>query len=451
MAFPGEDYVYRFHEPGPQPALLHARVLDVGVGEASFYATVLAEWAYGDAGVEVAGFSLIHLDPLGNVKWQLSKTLSVGTERGPWIIQEASLAESLGQHVIAGTAVHATEDFTIMFCIGIDDPEKPGDPPIVRWANHYVLNRTLVPPPLRLSSITTTHAAGGTYLMSVYHTSTSWLIEIFQGSVRNSWEIESARIHRLRLTAGEGILGVGSYWSNSAGILMSFDSSTFKLRWAESYNNGSDPYPLRWTDVAEGATSLLVIGHLFDGSLNEVSPMMASLTTGGGMKWAAVPTLGDVPVRLRRVSSHRDVVVGVSPFPETAAFTISGDATQQPWMAVLGEDHAVQWQKFFRTVPPLTGSLESVSWATYDQILTGGSYTVGSGIPRGLYAASRSVVGRGTKRCGVQANVMFPEVQLEQHGTTDFIYGATFTDYALVLDDGPPLAVVPGCIVDDQG
>jgi hypothetical protein len=294
--------------------------------------------------------------------------------------------------------------------------------------------------------------SGGRYLISLYRLDDSYLIQIFSdGRIEKAWHVGNVHIQRLRVSAGtRDILAVGSYL-DLGGVLIAFEGATMKRRWSSSCSDGSRPYRLLWTDVAEGAGvgSMLLIGTLFDGSGNELSPMMAAFTSGR-LAWAAVPTLGDVPVRLRRLSSHRDVVVGVSALPETAAFSICGDATQQPWLAVLREDHSLEWQKFFRTVPPLTGSLESVVWATYDQILTGGSYTVGSGIPRGLYAASRSVVGRGKKRCAVEADVAFPEIQLREDAAGDYSEEAVFFEYALVLDDGPPLAAVPGCIVDEQ-
>jgi len=445
MAIPGEDFVHRLHKPSS--SLLFARVLDVMTTSARF-CVVVVSWAYGTPGnVTVAGFSVLRFDALGNLVWQTSKELSYpdGSERGKWIVENATMVEAV-HHNLAGAAVHAVTGEVMMFGAGFDDPPIMGDPPVDVWAKRYYSD--IVAPLPRITSMAKMALVGDSVISATYQ-SRSYLIQVDElGSVQKAWELESVSIQRLRSTPDPRFFALGTYAFDpsmpTGGLRMEFDSGTLKFLAGVRNTDASPVFPLRWTDIALGDKAWCMVGHKYDSAGNEVSPMIAFTNSAGYVDWASEPVYGNDPVSVRRVTNHRDVIVTAGPFPTTSAYAVCGKAGKQPWLMLMNEDRSIQWQKNFRTPSGATGRFETVAWPSYDQVLTGGHFD--SNVPRGVFAASRTVIGHGSSNCGVDAKVSFPERRLETYGTSTTIRGKNFFDQKTPLFDGPMLEIATGCL-----
>ena len=67
-------------------------------------------------------------------------------------------------------------------------------------------------------------------------------------------------------------------------------------------------------------------------------------------------------------------------------------------------------------------------------------------VPRGVFAASRTAIGHGSRNCGVEAKVNFPPSNLKTYGTSATIREENFLDQDAPLFDGPMLEIAPGCL-----
>ncbi|HXA19191.1 MAG TPA: hypothetical protein VN380_19535 [Thermoanaerobaculia bacterium] len=447
MAIPGEDFVHRLHKP--TSPLLFAKVLDVMTTSASF-SVVVVSWAYGTPGnVDVAGFSVLRYDALGNVLWQTSKELSYpdGSERGKWIVENATLVEAV-HHNLSGAAVHAVTGDIMMFGAGFDDPAMVGDPPVDVWTRRYYSGDITAAPFPRITSMAKMAFVGDS-VISATHQSRSYLIQINEiGSVQKAWELDSVAIQRLRSTPDPRFFALGTYAFDptmpTGGLRMEFDAGTLSFLDGVRNTDASPVFPLRWTDIALGDKAWCMVGYKYDSAGNEVSPMIAFTNEFGYVEWASEPVFGNDPVSVQRVANHRDVIIGAGPFPTTSAYTVCGQAGKQPWLMLMNEDRSIQWQKNFRTRSGATGRLETLAWPSYDQVLTGGHFD--SDVPRGVFAASRTVLFRGSSNCGVEVNVSFPEMSLETYGTSTTIRETNFFDQKTPLFDGPMLDITTGCL-----
>ncbi|HJW94170.1 MAG TPA: hypothetical protein VJ901_11190 [Thermoanaerobaculia bacterium] len=451
MAIPGEDFVHRLREL--QPTLLFAKVLDVMLTSARF-SVVLVSWGYGTPGnVDRAGFSVLRFDALGNLVWQTSKELSYpdGSERGKWIVERATMVEA-EHHNLTGCAVHVMTGELMMFGAGFDNPATAGDPPVLVWSKHYYSD-FVTAPNARITSMARM-ARGGDSVFSATRLGFSYLVEIDDiGNVQKAWELASVWIERLRSTPDPRFFAIGTYafapGSPEGALRMEFDAGSLKFLDGAMYTDGSPVFPLRWTDLALGDKAWCFVGHKFDAAGNEVSPMIGFTNQFGFMEWASEPVYGNDPVSVRRVTNHRDVIVTAGPFPTTSTYAVCGEAGRQPWLMVINEDRSIQWQKNLRTPSGATGRFDAVAWPSYDQVLAGGHYDIAA-VPRGVLDASRTVIGRGSKACGVEANVSFPAMNLKTFHQSTTILEKNFLDQSSPLFDGPLLEIAPGCL-DMQG
>jgi|GEM_PF-7040862 len=450
MAIPGENFVLRLHEK--EGTLIHMNVLDLAVtGPAERVA--LVEWAYGQrASVDVAGFSIIRFDPLGNVLGQISKTLCSFSnfECGNFVLETGVLIQVSDGFIIAGTATNIFTGYPNPIAIRIDNAGN------VRWAHKYVAD-VGHPTTARVTSAVALQTPNR-YLISAFNTEDeTWLFQIdgASGFITSSRLNSSLHIRRLRMTS-LGVLAVGET-TNIEGfqvepVVLQLDAMNATPGWMRSFTwePEAGDIGVRWFDIAEGNDVLLVVGNVVGHLMNDISPMMAfldkhSLPTPGDIIRIMVPTMSTDLVSLRSVINHQDLVIPLTGSDVYSAFCVTGEVNKQPWSFAIAEDQTLLWQKKLRIPATTEGSQWPVVWASYEEIISGGYATTGSK-RRGFIASSPVTNGRGHANCSEETHLTFPPETLHEHRELgeDEPLNMRALDWA--TDAGRDLDVMKGCL-----
>lgn len=451
MAIPNENYVLRLHEK--EGSLYHMRVLDLLVtGPAE--RTALVEWGYGRP-MDQAGFSVIRFDPLGKVLSQFSKTLCLfsNVECGNYSLETGSLIQMKDGFIIAGTATNIYTGVPHAIAIRVDNVGN------IRWGRKYV-HDIGHPSTSKIMSIVPL-ATPDHFLISA---STSdddtilYTIEGGSGTLLESHMLYDTVVYRLRRTSF-GVLAVGALLKgglNPSPAIFAFTDTDVRplwVRWA-IWEKERGEHGIRWFDVAEGESKLLLIGNE-GGHFGDDSPMMTLLDKSMLPKTTDViktfvPTLGDKPVRLRSAVNHQDLVIPLTTGGDTfSAFAVTGEVDQQPWLFVIKDDGTMLFQKKLRIPDGAQGGASPVIWASYEEIISGGFVKTGS-TPRGFIASSPVTNLRGTSMCSAET----PVVLVEDHLYAEIgLLGLDplnmhMTDWS--IDEGRDVDVKMGCL-DLQG
>lgn len=453
MAKPGENFVLRLHEK--EGSLIHMNVLDLANTGAAERAA-LVEWAYGTRGTaNLAGFSIIRFNPLGNVLGQISKTLCSfnNFECGNYQLETGILIPVFDGFIVAGTATNIFTGVQNPIAIRMDNAGS------VHWAHKYVAD-VGHPTTAKITSMVAMQAPDRYLISALSSDDESWLFQIDgnTGFLTSSRLVSYLRIRRLRMTT-LGVLAVGETNELDGGpepAILALDPMTAAplwLRTATWENEGGDR-GVRWFDIAEGNKVLLVVGNIV-GHVNEISPMMAfldkySAPSPGDFIKILVPTDGDTPVRLRAVINHQDLVIPITSGDDiNSAFCVTGDRNKEPWSFAIAEDQTLLWQKKLRVPAMSEGREAPVIWPSFEEIISGGFVTTGS-TPRGFIASSAMTNGRGVGNCSEETNVKFPEAILYAHRSLGEDEPLTMRTLDWFSDQGQDLDVKRGCLDDLQ-
>jgi len=459
MAIPNDNFVLRLHEQ-KNSNLIDMKVLDLAVtGPAE--RTALVAWAYGArTTADMAGFSIIRFDPLGNVlpdvpgrAGKFSKTLCrfSAIECGDFRLETGFLVPLTDGFIIAGTATSIFNGEQNPIAIRVDNLGN------IRWGRKYV-GEVGHPLTARITSIVPLQAANR-YLISSINSDDDTMLFVIDGSgtLLESHLMSGTIIRRLRMTT-LGVLGVGEILRGGfdpAPAILAFDAVDIRplwIRWA-IWEHELPEHGIRWFDIAEGESMLLVVGNV-GGRFGDDSPMMAFLnkaklpTTTDVIK-TLVPMLGDDPVRLRAVVNHQDLVIPLKGGDTFSAFCVTGELKQQPWKFVIKDDGTLLFQKKLRIPDGAKGSETPVVWASFEEIVTGGFVTTGS-TPRGFIASSPVTNARGSSTCSAETMVIMEEDHLyAEQGVLGFeILNMHMTDWS--ISEGKDLDIMRGCL-DVQG
>lgn len=450
MAIPGENYVLRLHET--EGTLIDMNVLDLAVTGTTERAA-LVEWTFGTRGApNMAGFSILSFDPLGNVLGQISKTLCSFSdfECGNFRLETGTLLPMFDGFLIAGTATDIFSSVQTPIAIRLDTAG------IIRWAHKYTADLGH-PSTAMITSIVPLQTPDRFLISAISSDDDTWLFQIdgVSGAITDSSLVSDTHIRRLRMTS-LGVLAVGEVVPfggppNVEPVVIAYDSMTAAPLWMRTYtwpNEGGD-IGVRWLDIAEGSDVLLVAGNVAD-HLGELSPMMASLDkaslpTPGDIIKVVVPTLGDSPVRLRAVINRQDLEIPLKGAAVFSAFCVTGDANNQPWSFAIKDDLTLLWQKQLRVLAGSQGREVPVIWPSYEEIISGGFVTTGS-TPRGFIASSAVTNGRGVSTCSVETEVAFPEGTLFAHRPLPEADPLNMQTLDWFLDQGTDLQVLRGCL-----
>jgi len=198
MAIPNDNFVLRLHEPKNFP-LIGMSVLDVAVTGTAERAA-LVEWR----GSDTAGFSIIRIDPLGNVVGKISKTLCRvrAVECGNFRLETGYLLPLADGFIIAGTATTIFGGEQNPFAVRIDNLGN------IRWGRKYV-GDVGHPSTAKVTSIIPL-LTPNRYLISAINSDDDSLVFQIDGSgtLIDSQLVSDAHIRRMRMTT-VGVLGVG--------------------------------------------------------------------------------------------------------------------------------------------------------------------------------------------------------------------------------------------------
>jgi hypothetical protein len=451
MAIPNDNFVLRLREPKNFP-LIGMSVLDVAVTGLAERAA-LVEWR----GSDMAGFSIIRIDPLGNVVpdvagkllGKISKTLCrfKAVECGNFRLETGYLLPLSDGFIIAGTATGIFSGEQNPFAVRIDNLGN------IRWGRKYV-GDVGHPSTAKVTSIIPM-LLPNRYLISAINSDDDSLVFQIDGSgtLIDSQLVSDAHIRRMRMTT-LGVLGVGEILRggfNPEPAIFAFtgtDARGLWTRWA-IWERELPDHGVRWFDIAEGESMLLVIGNV-GGRFGDDSPMMAFMdkaklpTTTDKIK-TYIPTLGTDPVRLRAVVNHQDLVIPLKGGDTFSAFCVTGEVNQQPWKFVIKDDATLLFQKKLRIPDGAKGSEAPVVWASFEEIITGGFVTTNT-IPRGFIASSPVTNARGSSMCSAETDVVMKE---------DFLYAEYgipaavpvpmhMTDWS--IDEGRDPDILKGCL-----
>ena len=437
MPVPGENYLLRLKET--RPSLARMTVLDtcvIGVADT----VTLIEWSYATD----AGFTLVRTDAAGAIVWSRSRTLctSAGAECGKYQIERGALARTPDGIIVAGAArlfgAAKPTNFAVRF----------RDDGTVLWVKRY---QSIPTPPEELLpdfiEAITAMGAPDRYLVAANTESDTHLFQIDgAGNVVSAERWTETRVRRLRLTPTQ-ILAVGecAILTNLMALVQSLDRMTGARAWLRGYWDRTPAAFLgyRWYDVAEGDTSLLVVGQ-HRNYVDETRPAMAFLNkSNGDLLKMLQPVLGDTPVRLRGVASRQDVIVPLRPGPATALFAVVGEAGTDPWSFVIDEDQTLQWQKRLRMLAGSTGKFNAVVWPSYDDIAGAGT-TIGS--TRAFVASSPYVIGRGKRTCSDETKLTFNSPFLEHYRIGISVDAMRVESSPFSNDQGAELAMSFQCL-----
>jgi len=459
MAIPNDNFVLRLHEQ-KNSTLVDMNVLDLVVtGPAE--RTALVAWAYGARGsAEMAGFSVIRFDPLGNVipdmpgkLGKFSKTLCrfKDIECGNFRLETGFLVPTPDGFIIAGTATSIFNGEQNPIAVRVDNLGN------IRWGRKYVAD-VGHPSTAKITSIVPL-ATPNRYFISAINSDDDTLFFQIDGSgtLLDFHLFSGTHIRRMRMTT-LGVLAVGEILRGGfdpAPAICAFaatDARPLWIRWA-IWEHELPEHGVRWFDIAEGESMLLVIGNV-GGRFGDDSPMMAFLdkaklpTTTDVIK-TFVPTLGTDPVRLHAVVNHQDLVIPLKGGDTFSAFCVTGEVKQQPWKFVIKDDGTMLFQKKLRIPDGAKGSETPVVWASYEEIVTGGFVTTGS-TPRGFIASSPVTNGRGSSTCSAETAVILMEDHLyaEQGILGLENVNMHMTDWS--ISEGRDLDLMKGCL-DVQG
>ncbi|HEX7832386.1 MAG TPA: hypothetical protein VF787_22195 [Thermoanaerobaculia bacterium] len=454
MPIPGETFVLRLREP--RPTLVDMNVLDLswlGAGDP----IAMVSWGLGPrASVDFAAFSLISLDPLGNVNWQLSRSLCAfsGVDCAKLQIEQAEIARTSNGVIVAGTAVNLNDGKPHMFAMRVTNKGA------IMWARRYGPGVTTMFPG-RITAIAPMETPDH-FLIAAASDADTWLFEIDgNGLPVSASKLESTHIRRMRLLPTQGICAVGELLAGNLhghveGFVLSLDPVTGARRWSRTYTYGLEgpEFGLRWFDIAEGSKSLLVVGNHMSWTI-EMETLMAFLELDpsalGDVRRAMQPGTKTDPVRLRSVAAFTEDLVPLGPIERKSRYAVSGESKQKPFEFLIGEDFTIQWQKIVRTPDKTESKLSSVVWPTFDDILLSGHVkTLASGVTRGFITSSPVTIGRGTPTCSEETNVAFPDhILVSSRVTTPFL---PFSINALDCfhEQAPDLIVTRECL-DAQG
>jgi hypothetical protein len=446
MAIPGDNYVLRLREK--DGTLIHMNVLDLAHTGPTERAA-LVEWAYGPrATVDVAGFSILRIDPLGKIVGQFAKTLCSfpGLECGNFELETGTLLPVIDGFLLAGTAKNIFNGVQHPFAMRMNNA---GD---VRWARKYVAD-VGHPTTAKITSMVPLEKPN--FLLSALSSDDeTWLFQIdgSTGDVTSSRLMSSLRIRRLRRTS-LGVLAVGETNTllSPEPAILALDSTTATPIWLRT-STWEKPDPdsgVRWLDIAEGKDVLLVVGNAV-GHVNEISPWMAfldknSLPTPADIIKVIVPELGEQPVRLRSVVNHQDIVIPIKEGAVNSIFCVTGDLQKQPWSFAIAEDGTVHWQKKLLLPEKSEGRQVPIIWPSFDEIITGGFATTGS-TSRAFIASSPVINGRGSMTCSEETAVTFPKAVLHQHARLPSYDPLSMRTLDWSSDQGRELDGKKGCL-----
>ena len=446
MAIPGDNYVLRLREK--DGTLVHMNVLDLAHVSATERAA-LVEWGFGArASVDLAGFSILRFDPLGNMLGQFSKTLCSfsGIECGNFELETGTLLPMIDGFLLAGTAKHIFNGVQHPFVMRMDTKGN------VRWARKYVAD---VGHPTTAKITSMVGLAPPRFLLSALSSDDeTWLFEIDgnTGEILSSRLQYALRIRRLRLTS-LGVLAVGETNTliSPEPVILALDSVTTKPLWMRTatWENQGPDIGVRWFDIAEGKDVLLVVGNAV-GHVNEISPWMAFLDKN------SKPTPADLikvielmpakDVRLRAVFNHQDIVIPLTGGDTVnSIFCVTGDVQKQPWSFAIGEDRTVHWQKRIELPEGSEGREVPIIWPSFEEIITGGFATTGS-VTRGFIASSPVTIGRGSVDCSEETKVTFPDGVLYQHTPLPGDEPLAMRTLDWFADQGRDVDVKKGCL-----
>lgn len=449
MAIPGDNYVLRLREI--DGTLIHMNVLDLAHTSATERAALI-EWGFGRlASVDLAGFSILRFDPLGNMVGQFSKTLCSfnGIECGNFELETGTLLPMIDGFLLAGTAKHIFNGVQHPFVMRMDTAGN------VRWARKYVAD-VGHPTTAKVTSMVGLEPPNRFLVSAISSDEETWLFEIDGNtgeimSARLQWNL---RIRRLRRTT-LGVLAVGETNTliSPEPAILALHSVTAKPLWLRTatWENQGPDIGVRWFDIAEGENVLLVVGNAV-GHVNEISPWMAFLDkssrpTPGNFIKIMEPALGKDPVRLRAVFNHQDLVIPLKGDADAvnSIFCVTGDVNKQPWSFAIGEDGTLHWQKRIELPEGSTGREVPIIWPSFEEIITGGFATTGS-VSRGFIASSPVTNGRGSVDCSEETKVTFPEGVLYPHTGTPPDEALSMRTLDWFADQGRNVEVKKGCL-----
>jgi hypothetical protein len=442
MAIPGEDFLLRLRE-ATTPSL-RVNVLDL-IAAPVADPVALCDWEAGDAaGLRNAGFALIRFDPLGNVRWQLSRVFcgpGPADACGKWVLQAGAITSMSPGFLIVGTIVRAGTDVPQMIAMGVTDGGG------IMWLRSYtgfiggrsVQGRAIGVVPL---------AAPGEYLVAANsaEANDSWFFKIDGNGIASgtAFIVPNTTVRRLRALPTQRICAVGEKYiaaRTPRAWILNIDPTTIKPVWERVYDSGPQPDQtgVRWFDIAEGETSMVAVGNLVSG-IDERIPLFASLGKDtapppgpGETRWARQARFAGERIRLRGVASFQNA--------DASAFSFCGDFDAFPWHFAMIEDGAVSWQKAYRIPPDSEGTLAPIVWPAFDQIVVGGHVS-----SDGVMASSRFAIDSGTTRCASETHAEFPFVEMTSEAQTSPMPTFTVVTAEWFDDQAPPLNADRGCL-----
>ncbi|MGN6183691.1 MAG: hypothetical protein ACTHQM_08570 [Thermoanaerobaculia bacterium] len=443
MPIPGENYILRLKET--RASLQRLKVLDVCSDLVE--TLVLAAYSHGGASTNFAGLLLMRVNPLGVVVFKKSFTLCFDGFCGVLDIEQAAFTRAPNGVIVAGTGIHINDGKPHMFAARINDA---GTVLWVRRYNHInPLPETLLPG--HISSITTL-GEPERYLIGANSEEDAWFFQIDgNGVIKRTDRFDSGRVMRLR-TSGRQVLAAGDtrHITSVDGWIQSFDRMTGVPGWSRRYRI-VEPDGVTWSDVAEGAGSIMLIGQRTRGITIELEAHVAFVDPmNGDLQWAR--TLRDPdkkPVRVRTVVNRQDEIVPLAGGPVTSTFAVAGEIGIDPWLFMIGEDRTVAFQKRLRTADGTTASRShGIVWPSYEDLVVGGA--TGGSVQRGFIESTSVTNGRGFANCSMETNVQFVDTDLREVGDGMSMLPLTIDSSSLDSEQGPDVNATRGCLDAQQ-
>ena len=410
MAIPSEYFVLRIENS----SVSRIDVLDVAATTSSGDIVAFCSWELGDVqDMERAGFALIRIDLMGDVKWQLCRSLcgpGPGDACGQWALQSGAVTRIAGGFLAVATIARAGTNVWRMIAVRVAD-----DGSLV-WLKSYttpaggcgVTGRAAGVVPL---------AAADMYLVAARSAETfdSWFFQLAgDGTAGNGFIVPNRVVRRLRRLPTQGVCAVGETADRIArGWALDLDPATLTPKWERVYDlalptdNG-----VRWHDIAEGKESLMIVGSQV-GSSGEIIGLFAGLGTdftptpaGQVARWVQQAQLPNKQrSRLNGVSAHRD-----SDFPHSSFFSFCGEVSDTPWQIAINEQSgSVLWQKAYRLNAGATGTLRSTVWPAEERVIAGGHVVEGK---ETFGALASSIFFAVASKCAFETHAEFPSVTM---------------------------------------
>ncbi len=428
MTIPGEDYLASVNQAFPPTWMT---VLDLVA--ANFDTIALVTWSRQSdppVPVEATGSALIRFDPLGKVLWQTNLQLCHGDGQCRWGWEAAALVRTPDGVIVAGNTP-APGSWSGIAAARFTDAGN------VVWVKHYRGMIRGAPAEGQGRGIVRVHGSlDEQYLIE------TWFFEIDGAGnpAGVSYSIPELELKRLRATPTQGIFAVGGRFTTPGDgkpWIVNLDPGTAMPRWERLYSTSlPDPPPETtgpvWYDIAEGASSLVVVGNSLEGGTRMLG-FIASLeldtpdpANAGTVRWARTAAqehwkghlLGIANLQFDPIPITSASVNGVAQDVDLtlrwSAFAICGDLASSAWLLMMMEDGTIAWQKVYSPQWPFEGWLTPIIWPSYSQIVTGGLLVAQAATtppPRAIVVSSRPDPGRGLIFCSKETHASFPSVE----------------------------------------